>query len=528
MTIDNSNIPTTNEVNLTKDINTGEKFLNQYKLLSKLGNGHNGKVYLGLNIENDKYYAIKEISKISKVTILNKNPNNQIKKINNEINIMKLIIKHPKIMKLYEILNDDKFNKIFLILEYCSKGELKFGINHKYSINSIKDIMRDIVLGLEYLNGIGIIHRDIKPSNLLINHDNFIKISDFGISLNKFQINDTSDLKSNENFGTPAFSPPELCNGSNFNKIDSKCDIWSLGITIYCLYYQKLPFNGNNEYELFNEIINNDLKFPENSDPESLVLNDLLLKMLNKNPGKRYSIHDVKSHEFLNSNLDHESKLQFMKFNEYYLFKRESNVSNFAKSSSKNSSSNTTLNKFKSIFTRKSSISKNNNNTSSTSSLPVDNTVEKEVPIQLQPHHQQPTTSSNLQTSSNSVPNSSTSTKESSTPFPPSINQPTKTNPFLLTRPPIKSSNSQIASSTNSLNLNSLLKSKKDVPNYLDDSTFFQSVDSDYSSEDSESNDDDDDKLIYNDVEDTLSIRIGPKRQASSLQVKSVNEYLGL
>lgn len=509
MTSDNSNIPTTNQVNLTKDINTGEKFLNQYKLISKLGNGHNGKVYLGLNIENGEYYAIKEISKVAKISILNKDPDEQMNKINNEINIMKLVISHPKILKLHEILNDLKFNKIFLILEYCSLGELKFGATSNYDIKTIRLILRDVVLGLEYLNGIGIIHRDIKPSNLLMNSDRFVKISDFGISVDKF-----SDSKINKisNFGTPAFTPPELCNGNNSNisKIDGKLDIWSLGVTIYCLFYQQLPFSGKNEFELFNEIINSEVIIPkpddktEDSVDDVNQLNDLLLKMLNKNPQKRISIQDLKNHPFVISHFDHDTNLQYMKFNEYYLFKRGENLSTFAKKAS----SSTTIAKFKSIFTRKSSISKSSPPLASTESLPVKQ--QSGLPqITLSQNHPSTQPASLLNT---------TATATMATMAAPSSQS---------MRPPLRSSSSQIASSTNSLNLNSLLRSKKPVANYLDDSTFFQSVDSsDSESEDSDKQDSDDG--LYNDVEDTLSFRIGPKRQGSSLQVKTVNDYLGI
>ncbi|CAM9010753.1 unnamed protein product [Wickerhamomyces anomalus] len=514
MTYDNSHIPTTTQVNLTKDIDTGEKFLNQYKLISKLGNGHNGKVYLGLNVDTGGYYAIKEISKVSKISILNKDPQNQLTKINNEINIMKLIINHPKILKLHEILNDLKFNKIFLILEYCSKGDLKFGATFNYSIDSIRLILRDVVLGLEYLNGVGIIHRDIKPSNLLMNSDNFVKISDFGISIDKFR---NSNIN---NFGTPAFTPPELCNGvengNGYNKFDGKLDIWSLGVTIYCLYYQVLPFNGNNEYELFNEIINNEVVIPSEGDGDEQVglLNDLLIKMLQKNPQKRISLQDLKNHPFTLGNFDHDINLQFKKFNEYYLFTRDENLSTFATKSS----SSTTLSKFKSIFTRKSSISKQSSSSpplASTVSLPAQQ--QQPIPsITLEQHSiTQPTSLINTTT----IPTTSFSIPSSTSNSPPSS---------LLKRPPLRSSSSQIASSTNSLNLNSLLRSKKPVPNYLDDSTFFQSVDSSSSDSDSTGDDSSDDDGLYNDVEDTLSFRIGPKRVGSSLQMRSVNDYLGV
>ena len=112
---------------------------------------------------------------------------------------------HPNIVKLYQVIDDLRFDKILLILEYCQYGEIDWKrYNHyreKYrkidtestrgNTNSIPQtrltlnkILRDIINGLEYLHDDKhIIHRDLKPSNLLINQDNTVKISDFGVSL---------------------------------------------------------------------------------------------------------------------------------------------------------------------------------------------------------------------------------------------------------------------------------------------------------------------------------------------------------
>lgn len=471
-------IPTVRDVNLTKDIASGDKFLNEYKLLSKLGNGHNGKVYLVQSPTDESQYAIKEISKVTKLSITNKDPKAQLNKINNEIDIMKIIRKHPKIVRLYKVLDDKSLNKVFLVLEYCSQGELMFGATHNYTIQRIRSILRDTVLGLEYLHGLGIIHRDIKPSNLLMDSSNCVKISDFGVSLNKKALNNVSKAKT---FGTPAFLAPELCNGCTNDKqndnLDFKVDIWALGITIYCLWFHELPFNGTNEYELFHQITNNTVALPKPQSHEEYQLFDLLAKTLEKDPHKRIDTIELKMHPFLTQDLEQRSSIEFLRFNESYLDppKLNNNVSR----------TGSIQRKFKSIFNhrRKSSASAQERPTLSPSLQPKSMEHGKLPPI--------PSTAS--------LHNG-------------------------LQRPPMG-----MSSSSNSLNLNSLLRSKRDVPDYLDGTTYFHVLDSDDDSSSDEDTDDEgnDNDGLYND-EDTLSLRIGPKRGNSALTVRTMNDYLDI
>ncbi|KAH3673191.1 hypothetical protein WICMUC_003809 [Wickerhamomyces mucosus] len=466
-------IPTVTEVNLTKDIPTSFKFLNHYKLISKIGNGHDGKVYLAENKFTGDKVAIKEITKLSKISILNKNPNLQINKIYNEINIMKLIQNdkiHPNITKLHEVLDDRTFNKIFLVFEYCNKYDLKFGASYPYTFGQLHHILTQILLGLEFIHGLGIIHRDIKPSNILRNN-NEVKVTDFGISCTKFNQNLSS-------LGTPAFMAPELCTFSNESnneeEIGTEIDIWSLGVTLFCLRYGRLPFRGNNEYELFNEIIYNDVKFDQSTIPNDNdenekhnELEDLMSKMLIKNPKKRITLSEMKTHGFIKNGFASNDYKNFMKFNELYLFNDELKRSNSIPQ------------KFKKLFVRRKSISSASMTTSTSAAI------------------------------SPTIP---------------------------LSRPPLENTLSQplikqnkLSSSSNSLNLNSLLRSKKEVSNYLDDTTLFQNFDSD--SDSGSSTDDDansDNEGFYNDKDNSLSFRIGPKRTQSGFNVKTVNDYLDI
>lgn len=108
--------------------------------------------------------------------------------------------------------------------------------------------MRDCLVGLDYLHSEKkIVHRDLKPSNILIDSCGQAKIADFG-SAESFINSDTmSDTQ-----GTYHFQAPECLDGSGYS--GCKADIWALGVTLYCLVFNVLPFDSSDNNELFNKI----------------------------------------------------------------------------------------------------------------------------------------------------------------------------------------------------------------------------------------------------------------------------------
>lgn len=335
------------------DQETNRKVINeQYRIIKKIGQGQYGKVLLGettvTSTCQDKYVAIKTINRIDRKRLITKTYLSQATKIKREIEIMKEC-SHPNVVKLYQVIDDMKFDKILLILEYCKYGEIDWKhYNHYYEKYqkhyndrkplTINKILRDVINGLEYLHSYKkIIHRDLKPSNLLINSDNTIKISDFGVSL--ILENNANDAKElGKTMGTPAFFAPELCqfvnnrysmitnanHSGNKVQIDHRIDIWSLGVTLYCLMFNNLPFNGSNEFEMFQSIVKEELKFPvlkhssrttEADIREVKLLKDLLRRLLEKDPQRRISIEQVKNHDFTTFDLDEIETRKFHNFN---------------------------------------------------------------------------------------------------------------------------------------------------------------------------------------------------------------------
>lgn len=105
----------------------------------------------------------------------------------------------------------------------------------------------------------GIIHRDIKPDNLILTDLDCLKIVDFGVS--EFFKKGTNML-TGKSAGSPAFLPPELCKIGHGEVDGAAVDIWSMGVTLYCLCFGYLPFNYTGVLELY-EAIKNETCVPQ-------------------------------------------------------------------------------------------------------------------------------------------------------------------------------------------------------------------------------------------------------------------------
>ena len=310
----------------------GDKFYNGYKLLDYLGEGAFSKVKL---VEkNNQKYAMKVINRKKlmsqkkgfgfklnddKVTI-----DNSLEDAMREIAILKKC-NHKNVIKLYEILHDNKKNKLYLILEYVQNGTIMiynededtFQINEHfyknndpnsdYTEDEIRKIIRQIILGIDYLHNNGVIHRDIKPDNILLNENNKVKITDFNLSA--LLTNSKEDIITKGNLGTKYFRAPEVCKDENENENSNNMyihgkplDIWALGVVSYLLAYKKLPFVASEESEnpidLYNVIINKNYEIPNNRMSEGFI--DFLSKCLNKNPYKRITITEIKKLDWIN------------------------------------------------------------------------------------------------------------------------------------------------------------------------------------------------------------------------------------
>ena len=284
------------------DINNFSKVIEDI-FPKQLGSGSFGRVFLVSHNETQKLFALKVIDKRKLLMSYGK-----LDIIYNEINIHSKL-DHENIIKLYNF-NEDNEN-INIIMEYAPNGNLYDLITkEKTGFNEYKafEYFIQVVNAVYYLHNNNIIHRDIKPENILIGEDNKIKLCDFGWAKEL-------SLENRSTFcGTVEYMAPEIVGSENY---DYGVDIWSLGILLYELLYGHSPFKANNTKNVILNIKSHELTYDDTNKTVSKSCKDLIQKLLNNNPQKRYKIKDILEHPFVK------------KYQEKYLY-------SFKKKSSKN------------------------------------------------------------------------------------------------------------------------------------------------------------------------------------------------
>ncbi|KAF0434650.1 Pkinase-domain-containing protein [Gigaspora margarita] len=298
----------------------GERCLNNYILKDIIGQGAYGTVTLAVDKYTGEKFAIKEFSKarlrkktkanvfrrprgrdrgrFGKALVENPDPSlaDPLSLIRGEVAVLKKL-NHQNVVKLFEVLDDEQ-DSLYMVFEMCEKGVLMDVTIQKattpFSNEDARRYFRHMILGFEYLHEHDIVHRDIKPDNLLLSADGILKIVDFGVSEAFTQGND----KMKKSAGSPAFMAPELC-VANRGEISGKAaDIWSMGVTLYCLVFGHLPFVKDNVIDLFDSIKNDDITIPEGSNPDADLV-DLLHKVLEKDPEKRIIMAELREHPWV-------------------------------------------------------------------------------------------------------------------------------------------------------------------------------------------------------------------------------------
>ena len=181
------------------------------------------------------------------------------------------------------------------MLEYVQGGELFDYIvnNGRLSEQEAVRIFRQIITGLAYCHRFKICHRDLKPENILLDRHHNVKIVDFGLAALQ-----PADRWLRTSCGSPHYAPPEIALGKQYQ--GDRADIWSCGIILYCMLTGTLPFGPGGEKEtlkeILEEVIRGEVIFAEGM---SFEAQDLIWKILQKDPNKRISIKEMWSHPLL-------------------------------------------------------------------------------------------------------------------------------------------------------------------------------------------------------------------------------------
>ena len=293
----------------------GDDFRKYYDIEEDyIGHGASGTVYKATKKDTKEIRAIKVIDIIKYIKdrenegedISEKVIKDFIDAIIKEINIMQILEgenhENRNTVKFYEYYYKENI-EIAIVMELCDENLAKMKgkkENKKLTFDEIRYILHQLNNTFKIMIQKKIAHRDLKPQNILVKYQNekdknnyIIKLCDYGIA-KKLEM--TKGLLS-KIVGTINFMAPEIMFKNE--KFDLKCDLWSLGIIIYYLYFGVYPY-GETEYAFYHNIKNEeqeDFDFSNNKD-----FDDLIRKLLVKDPEKRISWEDYFNHPFLQIN----------------------------------------------------------------------------------------------------------------------------------------------------------------------------------------------------------------------------------
>ena len=267
-------------VNDANDKEENNKSMCDFIIKQVIGEGTFATVSLAINKQTKEQVAIKIMDKSKLVQKADRI------RVDREIKVLKNL-RHPNIIHLYSAIENE--DKIYLVTEYVKGKELFDYIvtNKKLSESESCLFYQQIISGIEYLHKIKYVHRDIKPENLLINEETKeLKIVDFGLS-NIY----SSKTLLESSCGSPSYAAPEMLIGKKYRA--PPVDIWSSGIVLYAMICGYLPFEDDDNNNLYEKICKGKFTIPKHVSEDA---RDLLNKILVTNPQKRFTITQIKNH----------------------------------------------------------------------------------------------------------------------------------------------------------------------------------------------------------------------------------------
>ncbi|XP_074268641.1 CBL-interacting protein kinase 2-like [Silene latifolia] len=267
----------------------GSVLMQRYEQGKILGHGTFAKVYQARNIETGANVAIKVVDKEKVLKV------GMIEQIKREISVMRLV-RHPHVVQLYEVMASKA--KIYIVMEHVRGGELFDKVARgKIKGDIARKYFQQLISAVDYCHSRGVYHRDLKPENLLLDQNEDLKITDFGLSA--LAESRRQDGLLHTMCGTPAYVAPEVIHRKGYD--GAKADIWSCGVVLFVLLAGYLPFQDSNLIEMYKKIGKAEFKFP-NMFPSDVKR--LLLKIMDPNPKTRISIAKIMENSWFRKGFD--------------------------------------------------------------------------------------------------------------------------------------------------------------------------------------------------------------------------------
>ena len=271
-----------------KELSTGAS-LGHYRILSRIGAGGMGEVYLAEDTKLDRKVALKRLPPELAAD------QDRIRRFVQEAKAASAL-NHPNIITVHEI--DETASGHYLTTEFIDGETLRaYSLRSPLTLGKSVDIAAQIASALAAAHAAGIVHRDIKPENVMVRRDGIVKVLDFGLAKLIEQV--AGDAVNTEGatrvaihtepgiiMGTVAYMSPEQARGQT---IDARSDIWSLGVVLYEMLAGRQPFEGESMADRLAAILRAEAAPPSDFNRDiPAELERIVLKALRKDIAKRY------------------------------------------------------------------------------------------------------------------------------------------------------------------------------------------------------------------------------------------------
>jgi serine/threonine-protein kinase TTK/MPS1 len=265
-----------------------------YLQLQTIGRGGSSKVYQ-VQDPGGEVFALKRVN--------TDNPK-QLEALQEEVALLRQLHDHERVVQLIDAEVDEERGRIHIVME---QGEMDLGrylhSEANLSLAQLQSLWQQMLEAVDVIHNERIVHSDLKPPNFVLVKGR-LKVIDFGIA--KRINNDTTNISRDANVGTLSYMAPEALK-QGAHKINRASDVWSLGVILYLMVYERTPFQHLEQIQKLHALSdpNTTIQFPvdhrfsQHSDKTKADIKDVLTGCLQRDPRKRLSIPELLNHSFL-------------------------------------------------------------------------------------------------------------------------------------------------------------------------------------------------------------------------------------